>query len=77
MMESRGPGGPDVHRRTRADRLEAFKNFDFVSRIVVDPCAGTVAVVAGRRRRHGLGRLPFLLGLICPIGMIHVFLWQA
>jgi hypothetical protein len=30
-----------------------------------------VAVIPGRRRRHGLGRLPLLLGLISPVGVIH------
>ena len=55
MVQARGAGGPDVHRRPLADRLEPFENFDLRGAVV-----RAVAITVGAgwnvrrvRRRHG------------------------
>ena len=35
MVQARRPGRSDVHRRTLADRLEAFEDFDFVGAVIL------------------------------------------
>jgi hypothetical protein len=51
VMEAGGPGGPDVHGRPLADRLESFENLDLVGPVI----DAVGAVARPGRRPDGFG----------------------